>query len=228
MRDLRHYARRGRGDQNSRARRRDPRSPVAGRCERGGEAEAVDVDTDSGSAAARRGARPCALAGRSRIGRAEPSSCRGTGKQPVRARWLAFTCTFPWRVGDLKSPRVTRTAWVKVQQAGKGGACISVTGAPNVNPKCLTAKGLVQSSDSSAAGAIQVATTKRFRPESSIPWQGFTRLECVGVDGFYECSFISAVSGTATVMFRASGPTVIYTSLDCQGAYAGHPECTLP
>ena len=111
---------------------------------------------------------------------------------------------------------------------GKGGACISVTGAPNVNPKCLTAKGLVQSSDSSAAGAIQVATTKRFRPESSIPWQGFTRLECVGVDGFYECSFISAVSGTATVMFRASGPTVIYTSLDCQGAYAGHPECTLP
>ena len=69
--------------------------------------------------------------------------------------------------------------------------------------------------------------TKRFRPGSTIPWQGFTHDVCVGVDGFYECSFESAVSGTAIVTGRKSGVTVQFVTLACVGDYAGRPECTV-
>jgi hypothetical protein len=104
---------------------------------------------------------------------------------------------------------------------------MSVVSLARVNPACLSAKGLVAISGPSPEGQIQIATAKRFRPESTIPWQGFTKDECFGADGFYECSFESAVSGTAIVTARRSGVTVQFVTLSCTGAYAGHPECNV-
>lgn len=157
------------------------------------------------------------------------STCRGLGKQVAR-RYTAFACSFTTQArpavgGNPARPAETKTAWLKVRPEGKGGACISVVALARINPACLSAKGLVAITSPTPAGLIQVAMTKRFRPESTIPWQGFTKDECLGADGFYECAFESAVSGTAIVTGRRSGVTVQFVTLTCTGAYAGRPEC---
>ena len=70
------------------------------------------------------------------------SSCRGLGKQVAR-RYTSFTCTFSAQ-GRLSDPAVTKQAWLRVRPAGQGGACISLVGLAQINPACLTAKGLVE------------------------------------------------------------------------------------
>ena len=144
--------------------------------------------------------------------------CRGVGKA-VAKRWVAFSCTTDGQ-----------RAWVKVRPRGKGGACVSGKSLAAVNPLCLSARGLVPLGEpthdrQTPEGEIQNAMTARFNPESTIPWQGFSNLDCLGADGFYECSFTSAVSGTALVMYRPATVTVKFTALSCTGAYAGRPEC---
>lgn len=145
--------------------------------------------------------------------------CRGVGK-PVAKHWVAFSCT-------VDGSR----AWVKVRPRGKGGACLSAKSLAAVSATCLKARGLVPLGEpthdrQTPEGEIQKAMTARFVPESTIPWQTFSRLDCLGADGFYECSFTSAVSGTAYVLYRASSARVIWTSLACTGAYEGRPECS--
>lgn len=152
-------------------------------------------------------------------------ACRGTGKQ-VAKRWVAFACTVTVRTSGFDATTKKRPAWLRVRPFGKGGACVSVKSAAAISRACLTAKGLVEPSSASPEGEIQKATTARFNPGSSIPWQGFTALNCLGVDGFYECSFTSAVSGTAVVMFRPAA-SVRFTSLVCTGDYAARPECAV-
>lgn len=145
-------------------------------------------------------------------------TCRGVGKA-MEKRWVAFSCTLD-----------EQRAWVKVRPRGKGGACVSAKSLRAVNPVCLAARGLVPlvqptHDRQTPEGEIMKAMTARFNPESTIPWQGFSSLECLGADGFYECSFTSAVSGHALVLYRPRSVVVKFTSLSCIGTYAGRAEC---
>lgn len=84
-----------------------------------------------------------------------------------------------------------------------------------------------------AEAAVRKATTERFYPGQGKPtWQSFTRLECVGGKGVYQCSFGEGFAGTATVTWTASGPVVKFTSVSCDKAPALktiRPEgCVLP
>ncbi len=128
----------------------------------------------------------------------------------------------------------TQRIWVKVRRVGKGGACISLTSAASIRPECLTDKRLVlgpppfwpgKTVRYDALGVTRLALSQRFGLK--IPFPKLAPSGCYGIDGYHECFFMSAVTGTASVLFRPSGPTIIFTSLDCQGAYAGRPECAI-
>lgn len=159
------------------------------------------------------------------VGKVTASSCRGVGKQtpPRSGRYAAFVCT----VSSSTSP--TRRLWLRPRPSAPGtNACISYRSLSAIPAICLRARGLTPGRDVGSSGIgdlVRFATAERFTGERGY-WR-FTRVVCVGMDGFIECELEGDVAGRAAVLIRPSGPEVLFLSLSCVGQFAGRPECVV-
>jgi len=150
------------------------------------------------------------------------ASCTGVSKATA-GHFDAFACTVTL-VPQGKSA-TTRKAWLKVRHAGAGVACVSRTSLAGVPSSCLAvaSTGGSQASKGSpeaAATALRYSMQRRMDASKGGMWQDFTRLDCSGSAGLYQCSFGESVSGTATVFFTNSGPVLYYTTLQCTDSEA--------
>jgi hypothetical protein len=159
-------------------------------------------------------------------------SCAGASK-PAGGRFDAFACT---ATVNRRGSRSQQKAWLKVRHAGNGSACVSRISLAKVSASCLAVPsqgGGTQTSKGSpaeAATAVRYSMQRRMDPSQGGQWQGFTRVDCTGSAGLYQCAFGDDISGTATVYFTNSGPVLYFTTLTCStSAAALYPAgCKFP
>lgn len=138
-------------------------------------------------------------------------ACAGRGKS-VGGRFVAFRCGFTYRTRGLEPTTESVRVWLRVRNAGNGAACMSTVSMAAVPKGCLRARaalGGVQDPGEPLRGAIQ----NRINPGVGGLFQGLSRMECVGLDGWYRCSFgTDKFDGSAVVIYVRRGPLVRFTS----------------
>jgi hypothetical protein len=147
------------------------------------------------------------------------------GVSPATAgRYDAFACTQTLVRNGLSS---RHKAWLKVRHAGTGTACISRVSLAKIPSSCLAVAStggggtkMSKGSPAEAETAVRFAMQRRMDPSKGGQWQGFTRLDCTGSNGLYQCAFGDDISGTATIYFTGSGPVLYWTTLMCSASAA--------
>lgn len=138
-------------------------------------------------------------------GRYSPVVCRGLGRS-TGGRFTSFACSYTYRKGAFGTPAETFRAWLKTRPSGAGGGCLSRT--PTIPAACLRATASVGRPNADPVSDVRVALQEKLNPGSGGMYQGPIEYDCVGVDGWYGCTFNGGPGLSATVVYTKAGVTV--------------------